>query len=170
VGLSAVMAAVVRDASLIIAVDLHESRRALAIELGASHAIDPQAGRLADQIREIVPAGADYVVDTTAVTPVVEQLLASLGMRGALGLIGVPADPQATFSIGLFQPPLLGLTVRGIVEGDSDPQKFIPYLLALHGQGKFPFDKLITTMPLAQINEAVEAQHRGDILKAVLTP
>jgi aryl-alcohol dehydrogenase len=37
-------------------------------------------------------------------------------------------------------------------------------------QGKFPFDKLITTMPLAQINEAVEAQHRGEILKAVLTP
>jgi aryl-alcohol dehydrogenase len=25
-------------------------------------------------------------------------------------------------------------------------------------------------MPLTQINEAVEAQHRGEILKAVLTP
>ena len=170
VGLSAVMAAVVREASSIIAVDLHESRRALATELGATHAVDPQAGPLADQIREIAPAGADYAVDTTAVTPVVEQLLASLGMRGMLGLIGVPADPQAVFSVGLFQPPLLGLTIRGIVEGDADPQTFIPYLLALHDQGKFPFDKLITTMPLAQINEAVEAQHRGDVLKAVLTP
>ena len=57
-----------------------------------------------------------------------------------------------------------------IVEGDADPQTFIPYLLDLHRQGKFPFDKLITTMPLAQINEAVEAQHRGEVLKAVLTP
>jgi aryl-alcohol dehydrogenase len=170
VGLSAVMAAVVRKAASIIAVDLHESRRVLATELGATHAIDPQAGPLADQIREIAPAGADYAVDTTAVTPVVEQLLASLGMRGMLGLIGVPADPQAMFSVGLFQPPLLGLTIRGIVEGDADPQTFIPYLLALHDQGKFPFDKLITTMPLAQINEAVEAQHRGEVLKAVLTP
>jgi aryl-alcohol dehydrogenase len=170
VGLSAVMAAVVRDAGQIIAVDLHESRRTLAAELGATHAIDPQAGPLADQIREISPGGADYAIDTTAVTPVVEQLLASLGMRGMLGLIGVPADPAATFSIGLFQPPLLGLTIRGIVEGDSDPQTFIPYLLDLHRQGKFPFDKLITTMPLAQINEAVAAQHRGEVLKAVLLP
>jgi aryl-alcohol dehydrogenase len=85
-------------------------------------------------------------------------------------LIGVPADPQAVFSVGLFQSPLLGLTIRGIVEGDADPQTFIPYLLDLHRQGKFPFDKLITTMPLAQINEAVEAQHRGEVLKAVLTP
>lgn len=170
VGLSAVMAAVVRDAASIIAVDLHETRRALATELGATHVIDPQAGPLTEQIREIAPAGADYAIDTTAVTPVVEHLLASLGVRGMLGLIGVPADPQAVFSVGLFQPPLLGLTIRGIVEGDANPQTFIPYLLDLHGQGKFPFDKLITTMPLSQINEAVEAQHRGEVLKAVLTP
>ena len=170
VGLSAVMAAVVREAASIIAVDLHESRRALATQFGATHTIDPQAGPLAEQIREIVPTGANYAVDTTAVTPVVEQLLASLGVRGMLGLIGVPADPQAVFSIGLFQPPLLGLTIRGIVEGDADPQTFIPYLLDLHRQGKFPFDKLITTMPLAQINEAVDALHRGEVLKVVLTP
>jgi aryl-alcohol dehydrogenase len=170
VGLSAVLAAVVREAASIIAVDLHESRRSLATELGATHAVDPKAGPLSEQIREISPEGADYAVDTTAVTTVVEQLLASLGMRGMLGLLGVPADPQAAFSVGLFNPPLLGLTIRGIIEGDADPKAFIPYLLDLHGQGKFPFDKLITTMPLDQINEAVEAQHRGEILKAVLTP
>jgi aryl-alcohol dehydrogenase len=170
VGLSAVLAAVVRDAELIIAVDLHESRRTLATELGATHVIDPTAGPLSEQIREIAPAGADYAADTTAVAQVVEQLLASLGIRGMLGMIGVPADPAAVFSVGLFQPPLLGLTIRGIVEGDADPQTFIPYLIDLHSQGKFPFDKLITTMPLAQINEAVDAQHRGEILKAVLTP
>jgi aryl-alcohol dehydrogenase len=128
VGLSAVMAAAVREAASIIAVDLHESRRALATGLGATHVVDPKAGPLAEQIREIAPAGADYAVDTTAVTPVVEQLLSSLGMRGMLGLIGVPADPQAVFSVGLFQPPLLGLTIRGIVEGDADPQRRIKLL------------------------------------------
>jgi aryl-alcohol dehydrogenase len=170
VGLAALMAAVVREAASIIVVEPHQSRRVLATELGATHAIDPQAGTLSEQIREIAPAGADYAIDTTAVTPVVEQLLASLGVRGILGLIGVPADPQAVFSVGLFQTPLLGLTIRGIVEGDADPQTFVPYLLDLHSQGKFPFDKLITTMPLAEINEAVAAQHRGDVLKVVLTP
>src|ERR1700722_11470999 len=170
VGLSAVMAAVVRNAASIIAVDLHESRRTLATELGATNVVDPQAGPLADQIREIAPAGADYAIDTTAVTPVVEQLLSCLAARGMLGLIGVPAHPAAPFSIGLFQPPLLGLTIRGIVEGDADPKTFIPYLLELHRQGKFPFDKLITTMPFAQINEAVAAQLRGEVLKVVLTP
>jgi aryl-alcohol dehydrogenase len=170
VGLAAVLAAVVREAASIIAVDLHESRRVLATQLGATHTVDPQAGPLAEQIRNIAPAGADYAVDTTAVAPVVEHLLASLGIRGVLGLVGAPADPQTVFSVGLTQPPLLGLTIRGIVEGDADPQIFIPYLLDLHRQGKFPFDKLITTIPLAHINEAVAAQLRGEVLKVVPTP
>ncbi|MEB3030094.1 NAD(P)-dependent alcohol dehydrogenase [[Mycobacterium] nativiensis] len=170
VGLSAVLAAVVREAASIIVVEPHQNRRDLATELGATHVVDPQAGELSEQIRQIVPTGTDYAIDTTAAGPVVEQLLASLGMRGVLGMLGVPADPQAAFSVGLFQPPMLGLTIRGIVEGDADPQTFIPYLLDLHAQGKFPFDKLITTMPMTQINEAVAAQLRGEILKVVLTP
>lgn len=170
VGLSAVLAAVVRDASHIIAVDLQEGRRKLALELGATHAIDPTAGELAEQIRAIVPAGVDYAIDTTAVGPVVEQLLAAVAMRGKVGLIGVPADPQAVFTVGLLQPQLVGMTIRGIVEGDANPKTFIPYLLDLHRQGRFPFDKLITKYPFDQINEAVEAQHRGDALKVVLTP
>lgn len=170
VGLSGLLAAVVRDAATIIVVEPHESRRTLATELGATHTIDPSAGDLAEQVREIVPAGADYALDTTAVRPVVEGLLASLGVRGTLGLLAVPSDPNAMFSVGLFQPPLLGLGIRGIVEGDTVPQTFIPYLLDLHRDGRFPFDKLITTMPLSQINEAVAAQHRGEVIKVVLTP
>jgi aryl-alcohol dehydrogenase len=170
VGLSAVLAAVVREATAIIVVDLQPGRRKLAMELGATHVVDPQDGPLSEQIREIVPAGADYAVDTTAVTSVVEQLLASLGVRGRLGSIGVPADPQAAISLGLLQLPLLGLSIQGVVEGDSDPKVFIPYLLDLYALGQFPFDKMITTMPLSQINDAVAAQHRGDVVKAVLVP
>lgn len=170
VGLAGVLACVVREVSTIIVIEPHQSRRELAVELGATHVIDPGAGDTAEQIRAVVPAGADYALDTTAAVPVVECLLGSLGVRGALGLVGVPTDPQANFSMGMFQPTMLGLTVRGIVEGDSDPKTFIPYLLDLHAQGRFPFDRLITTMPLSQINEAIEVQHRGEAIKIVLTP
>jgi aryl-alcohol dehydrogenase len=170
VGLAGVLACVVREASTIIVIEPHQSRRDLAVDLGATHVIDPAAGDPSDQIRAIAPAGADYALDTTAAAPVVESLLGSLGVRGALGLVGVPADPQASFSVGLFQPTMLGLTIRGIVEGDSDPKTFIPYLLDLHAQGRFPFDRLITTMPLSQINDSIEAQHRGEAIKIVLTP
>lgn len=170
VGLAALLGAVVREAATVIVVEPHERRRALATELGATDVIDPTSGDLTEQIRDIVSAGADYALDTTAIRPVVEGLMGSLGVRGTLGLLAVPADPQATFSVGLFQPPLLGLSIRGIVEGDSNPQTFIPHLLDLHSQGRFPFEKLITTMPLAKINEAVQAQHDGNAIKIVLTP
>jgi aryl-alcohol dehydrogenase len=170
VGLSGLLGAVVREAATIVVVEPHQNRRDLATELGATHVIDPAAGDLTEQLRAILPAGADFALDTTAAAPVVESLLAALGMRGTLGLVGVAADPAATFSAGLFQPTLLGLTIRGIVEGDSNPKEFIPYLLDLHAQGRFPFDRLITTMPMSQINDGLAAQLSGEAIKVVLTP
>ncbi|MFE5699142.1 NAD(P)-dependent alcohol dehydrogenase [Rhodococcus koreensis] len=168
VGLAAVLAAVVREVGVIIVVEPHESRRELALSLGATHVVDPTDGDLSEQIRAVVPDGIDYAIDTTALLPVLDQILQSLGVRGTLGLIGVPADPTATIPIGMMSTQLFGLTIRGIVEGDADPDTFIPHLLDLHRQGRFPFDKLITTMPFSQINEAVAVQHRGDAVKVVL--
>ncbi len=63
-----------------------------------------------------------------------------------------------------------GLRVIGIIEGDSDPRTFIPELLAHHAAGRFPFDRLIKTFPLSDINAAIAAQARGDCIKAVLIP
>jgi aryl-alcohol dehydrogenase len=168
VGLSSVLAAVVRKVGTIIVVEPNGSRRQLALDLGATHAIDPAAGPLSDQVRAIAPLGVDYAIDTTAIIAVLEQLVASLAVRGTLGLVGVPADLTAALPISVFQAQLFGITVRGIVEGDADPQTFIPHLLDLHRQGRFPFDKLITTFPFSQINEAVQAQLDGEAIKVVL--
>ncbi|MGW6356365.1 NAD(P)-dependent alcohol dehydrogenase [Streptomyces sp. NPDC055092] len=168
VGLSAVLAAIVRGLAPIIIVEPIAQRRSFALSLGATHAIDPAAGPVSEQIRAIIPDGADYAIDTTAVVPVLEQLLLSLTSHATLGTVGVPSDPTATLALNLIQSQVTGLTVKGIVEGDSDPDTFIPELLRLHESGRFPFDKLITTMPFSQINEAVAAQHRGDAIKIVL--
>jgi aryl-alcohol dehydrogenase len=169
VGLSSVLAAGVRELATVIVVEPMAQRRELALSLGATHAIDPAGGTLSEQVREIVPDGVDYAVDTTALVPVLEETLLSLGQRGTLGMLGVPADPTAALPVGLIQSQVIGLKLMGIVEGDSDPDTFIPELLELHHAGKFPFDKLITTVPFSKINEAVAAQHRGDAVKIVLT-
>lgn len=168
VGLSAVMAAAVRELATIIVVEPHEARRKLALDLGATHVIDPAEGVLSELVRAIVPEGIDYAVDTTAIVSVLDQVMLSLGHRGKLGTVGVPADPAAALSLNLMQGQIFGITVTGIVEGDSDPDVFIPYLLDLHRAGKFPFEKLITTVPFTDINEAVAIQHRGEAVKVVL--
>src|SRR3984885_5275013 len=66
VGLSAIMAAKLVGAGTIIAVDLMDSRLTLARELGASHAINPGQQSAPQAVREILPLGVDFIVDTTA--------------------------------------------------------------------------------------------------------
>ena len=43
-------------------------------------------------------------------------------------------------------------------------------LIGLWQQGRFPFDRLLTTFPLDNINEAEKAAIRGDVVKPVLIP
>ncbi|MBC7495710.1 MAG: NAD(P)-dependent alcohol dehydrogenase, partial [Sphingomonadaceae bacterium] len=61
-----------------------------------------------------------------------------------------------------------GQSIRGIIEGDSDPHSFIPELIAHHRRGDLPFERMIRTYPFDQINEAVAAQARGECIKVVL--
>jgi aryl-alcohol dehydrogenase len=47
---------------------------------------------------------------------------------------------------------------------------FIPKLITLWRQGMFPFDKLIKTFRLDEINEAERASADGSVIKPVLLP
>ncbi|MEW5686659.1 MAG: NAD(P)-dependent alcohol dehydrogenase [Pseudomonadota bacterium] len=171
VGLAAVLGAVCQGCAPIILVEPIAARRALALELGATHVIDPAAsGDLAAAIREVVPAGVDFAFETSGREAVVEAALASLGSYGLLGLVGVPPRPDSSLSVNLATLITYGRRIHGIIEGDSDLDGFIPELVALHRAGRFPLEKLVTTYPLARINEAIADQARGVCLKAVLIP
>ncbi len=61
-----------------------------------------------------------------------------------------------------------GRSVRGILEGDSVPDRFIPALIELYRQGRFPFDRLVTYYPFAQINEAAADSEAGTTIKPIL--
>jgi aryl-alcohol dehydrogenase len=65
---------------------------------------------------------------------------------------------------------LVGKTVSGILEGGAIPQEVIPRLISLWQEGRFPFDRLIKTFPLADINLAEKASLAGDVIKPVLLP
>ncbi len=169
VGLAAVMGAVVQGCSQIIVSEPHAGRRQLAQELGATHALDPAEGELAEQVRALVPAGMDYGFDTTGNMAVIEAAVGCMAHRGVVGLVGVPHDFAATFGFPVVLSMILGLTVRGITEGDANPDEFIPRMLALYREGRFPFDRLVDkTYPLSRLNDAVEDQLRGDVIKVVL--
>jgi aryl-alcohol dehydrogenase len=80
----------------------------------------------------------------------------------------VPADPTAMLSVGLIEMQARGLSFKGIVEGDSNPDVFIPRLIEMYQAGTFPFDRIITTIPFTKINDAIAAHARGEAVKVVL--
>lgn len=168
VGLSAVMGAVVQGCSTIIVVEPHASRREMALELGATHVIDPMKDTdLVAAVRAILPIGVDYAFDTAGIPAVLEAVMNCLGPHGTLGVVGI-APPGTKVPGDMGQVMTFGHTVKGIIEGDSDPDEFIPELMALYTAGRLPFDRLVKTFPLEQINEAIAAQHHGDCVKVVL--
>ena len=169
VGLSAVMGAAIQGCAPIIVVEPHAARRALAIELGATHAIDPAATPdLAAAVRATLPQGVDYAFDTTGRPETLTATMGALAPKGVFGIVGIP--PSGTPMPGdLGQVLTFGQTVRGIIEGDSDPDVFLPELIAHWRAGRLPLEKLVKTYPFADINAAIAAQHHGDCVKVVLT-
>jgi aryl-alcohol dehydrogenase len=69
-----------------------------------------------------------------------------------------------------FEMPFLqnGRTVRGVIQGDSVPQEFIPLLVDHIVAGRFPVEKMITFYPLDKINRAAEESVSGSTIKPVL--
>ncbi|HSW14398.1 MAG TPA: NAD(P)-dependent alcohol dehydrogenase [Solimonas sp.] len=172
VGLSAVLGAVVQGCRQIVVVEPHVSRRELALQLGATQAIDPAAGELAGLLKAACAGGFDYALDTTGIPAVIEAAAGRLAGHAAFGFVAIPRpeDAAAKLPLNLSQLMLRGLSFKGILEGDSDLDTFIPQLCELHLAGRFPFDKLVTRYPLAEINRAVAEQHAGSCVKAVLLP
>jgi aryl-alcohol dehydrogenase len=170
VGLAAVMAAGIQGCAATILVEPIASRRAMAQALGATHVIDPNAGDLGDALRAAAPGGVDFVLETSGSLTAIEAALGCLASRGMVGLVGVPRSMDARASFTIAQLITYGHRIIGIIEGDSAPWTFIPELLALNAAGRFPFEQLIKTFPLAEINDAVRAQAQGECIKVVLIP
>jgi aryl-alcohol dehydrogenase len=168
VGLSAVMGAVVQGCETIIVLEPHEVRRKLASELGATHVINPaDAPDLAAAVRAILEHGVDYAFDTTGIPALQQATMMCLAPHGTFGIVGI-SPPGTPVPGDMMNVMTFGHTIKGIIEGDSEPDVFIPQMMDLYRQGRFPFDRLIRTYPFADINRAIVEQHDGDCVKVVL--
>ncbi|MER5985529.1 NAD(P)-dependent alcohol dehydrogenase [Streptomyces sp. NPDC001787] len=164
VGLSAVMAATASGA-VTVAVDRHPGRLALAERFGAIPLHAASAG-LPGRIRQLTDGGTQYALDTTASPRLINEALRALRPTGHLGLVARVRTPLP------LEPGALdrGRRISHICEGDAVPGLLIPRLTGLWKAGRFPFDELIRTYPLADINEAERDCEAGRVVKPVLLP
>ena len=167
VGLAAVMGAVIAGCGIIIGVDIRPNRLELARELGATHVIDASSADFGDEIRRIAGDGADYAIETTGVPEVLRTAFEALAPRGELGVIGAPPF-GVEVSLEVQSILSVGRAIRGIVEGDSVPELFLPMLINLWQQGRFPVDRMMVSYDFDRINEAVHDAEAGTTIKPVL--
>ena len=160
VGLAAVMAARAAGCGTVVAVEPDPQRRALAVELGADEARAPDDDR---RLR-----GLDHTVETVGTAAVVGAAIAALGSPGRCVTLGFrgPRNP-----VEIDQGRLLfGRSLIGVIEGDGDPQATIRTLIALQADGRFPFERMLTTYPLDALATALDDTRAGRVVKAVLVP
>lgn len=166
VGMSAVLAAVVCGCTTIIAVDLYADRLELARQLGATHTVNASQVNPIEAILEITSGGAEFSLECVGNPKVLRQAVDVLPRLGVCGLTGVvPPFTEVSLNMDLI---MNGRTVKGILGGDAIPDLFIPKLIELYRQGRFPFDRLINFYPFDEINQAVNDMELGRVIKPVL--
>jgi len=159
VGLAAVMAARIVGAKTTIAVDINPKRLALARELGATHSLENRDADLAARIVTITGKGVDYAVESTGDAELSRLAVDLLNPHG-----------RTAFLTGASGPDNLpgGRQVLSVIQGDAVPQRFIPKLIKLYQQGRFPFDRLVKFYDFSKINQAIADAKRGATIKPVL--
>jgi aryl-alcohol dehydrogenase len=169
VGLAAVMAAKASGAAEIVALDRVGHRLALAVELGATATIDTAGQDLSDVAAAVVKLtgrGANVALDTTGNPAVILAAVQSLATHGVASVITSSGAPVTLPPGDLL---LKGRQLRGSVGGHINPTVFIPRLLDLHAQGRFPVDRLVKNYPFAELNTAIADSLSGATIKPVLT-
>lgn len=158
------MAANLYNPEHLIVLDRNDSKLKMAKELGATDVINTNnTDDIVSTIREIVPKGPEYAVDTTGYALIKEQL-ASLTTAGKLYIIGIagPLNLSGMDIMGDYKQ------IIGLIEGDAIPQLFINKLVSYYKKGKFPLDKLMSFYKFSDVKQAFADFESGKIIKPVI--
>jgi len=167
VGLSAIMAAKMVGAGLIIAVDIMESKLKMAQDFGAHIIIDSSKVNAVEKILEMTHGGVDYAFEFIGNVNVMEQAYNCSRPGGLTVIVGSPPMGQK-----LSIDPMGLLTekkIMGTAGGSLRPGLDIPRYVELYMQKMLDLDKLVTnTFSLEEINKAFEVMEKGEVGRSVI--
>jgi S-(hydroxymethyl)glutathione dehydrogenase / alcohol dehydrogenase len=166
VGLSAILAARLAGAATIVAVDPAAPRRAVATDLGATHAVDP--GEAATAIADLTGAGVDYAIESSGAPGVVTAAYAAVRRGGTLVCVGIPSEDAVVELPGaaLVRDEKV---VTGCLYGSCRPHTDMPMLLDLFLDGRLALDRLVgVTYPLDEIDRAFADMLEGGGVRTLI--
>jgi Zn-dependent alcohol dehydrogenase len=159
IGLSVIQGARLAGASRILVSDPNAERRATALELGATHAIDPTVDDVLTATLDLSPGGigADVAFDAVGRSALIAAGIDATRKGGTTVMVGVPPiDDPFTYPL----PAVLAIGEKkliGSLLGSCNSLRDIPKLIALHQGGQLDLASLITARrPLDDINRAFD--------------
>ena len=168
VGLAAVQGARLAGAARVVAVDVVPEKLALALELGATDAVDGSSGDAVMQVRELTD-GVDYAFSAITSTSGLVDAVRMCAYGGTATLVGVP-PPARTLDVDverdLFHPKVALAVTHG---GDTIPQQDFPFLAQAALDGRLDLDRFVTnTIGLEQVPEALDELHAPKGIRTVV--
>jgi S-(hydroxymethyl)glutathione dehydrogenase / alcohol dehydrogenase len=157
VGLNIVAGARIAGASRIAVVDPDDTRLALALARGATHALTP--GEPFDPV--------DYAFEVVGEPAVIEQALDALAPAGELVLVGATArDALVSFHPRAFLSRQQRIT--GCIYGSVNPREHLPQLLSWCADGTVPLGDLIGhRITLDELPDAFDDPANGGVRTVV---
>jgi S-(hydroxymethyl)glutathione dehydrogenase/alcohol dehydrogenase len=168
VGISAIQAARLSGASVIVAVDMVDAKLDWARQFGATHAVKP--ADLPQATRELTAgAGFDYGFEIVGRSDTIKLAYDATRRGGTTIVVGVgKADDMLQLSaFDLFYNEK---NLRGSYYGSANIKRDFPRLLSLWRSGALDLDGMITRrLPIEDINEALDAMKSGEVIRQVVT-
>jgi len=169
IGSGVVLGASLAGAHPLVAVDLHESKLALARQNGATATVDALDAEWAKRVREILGRPADVVIDGTGLPEVLAQAYDLCGPKGRCIGIGVMRHDRK-LSINTL-PLHLGRSLTGSEGGSSRPHLEIPRYLRLLAERKISTRDWVThRCSLVEINRGIGWMRSGEPAHVMVKP
>jgi S-(hydroxymethyl)mycothiol dehydrogenase len=168
VGLAVVQGARLAGAAAIVAVDILPAKLDLALELGATHAVDASSGDGVAQVRALTD-GVDYAFSAITAPAGLVDAIRMCGYAGVATLVGVPPSGRTLdvdVEADLFGPKVSIAVTHG---GDTIPQLDFPVLAQAALDGRLDLDRFVTgTIGLEEVPDALDDLHTQTGVRTVV--
>jgi NDMA-dependent alcohol dehydrogenase len=172
IGMSAVQGAAMAGARHVVAVDLVEWKRDLALStFGATHtaATMEEADALLLDLTWGVKADKAILATGVAEGHLIRPLTTLLGKGGRAVVTAIAPFTQNDVQLNLFEFSLLRKELVGTIFGNANPRRDVPRLLRLYVEGKLKLDELITAeYGLDEVNQGYEALRSGRNIRGII--
>lgn len=170
IGLSVIQGAKMVDAGKIIAVDINNSKKDLAMKFGATDFVNPKEidGTIVDHIVEMTDGGVDYSFECVGNVKLMRDALECCHKGWGESIVIGVAGAGEEISTRPFQL-VTGRVWKGSAFGGVKGKTELPGYVKQYMDGEIKLDELVTfTYPLEKINEAFDKMHSGEAIRSVI--